>query len=144
MKKIDVGQTVTILANAGVIAGILLLAYELRQNNELMEAEARFNRLSLITEAQGALVDNPDLAELFVKLSNGDDLTQGEGVRLRSYFQMVFRNQEWQYREVPESLLSVQTWRRNANDFRRTVWEERKAEFDPDFVQFMDENVYSH
>ena len=32
MKKIDLGQTLTILANVGVIAGIVFLGYELRQN----------------------------------------------------------------------------------------------------------------
>ena len=35
MKKIDLGQAVSILANVGVLAGILFLAVELRQNNEL-------------------------------------------------------------------------------------------------------------
>jgi hypothetical protein len=38
MKKIDLGQTFHILANIGVIGGILLLAFELQQNNELMAA----------------------------------------------------------------------------------------------------------
>ena len=43
MKRIDLGKTVTLIANVGVIGGILLLAYELRQNNELKAAEARKN-----------------------------------------------------------------------------------------------------
>ena len=41
MKKIDFGQTVTLIANIGVIGGIMMLAYELQQNNKLMEAAAR-------------------------------------------------------------------------------------------------------
>jgi hypothetical protein len=41
MKKIDIGQTVGLLANPGVVAGIEFLAVELRQNNELMNAAAR-------------------------------------------------------------------------------------------------------
>ena len=44
MKKIDLGQTITILANIGVIAGIGFLALEVHQNNELMSAEARRSR----------------------------------------------------------------------------------------------------
>ena len=40
MKKIKPARLVTLIANIGVIAGILLLAFELRQNNDLMEAEA--------------------------------------------------------------------------------------------------------
>ncbi len=38
MKKLDLGQSVGILANIGVIAGIVFLAVELRQNNELVVA----------------------------------------------------------------------------------------------------------
>ena len=38
MKKIDLGQAIGILANVGVIAGIVFLGMELRQNNELVVA----------------------------------------------------------------------------------------------------------
>jgi len=38
LKKIDLGQAIGILANAGVIAGIVFLGMELRQNNELVVA----------------------------------------------------------------------------------------------------------
>ena len=41
MKKIDLGQTLGIVANVGVIAGILLLAYELNQNRQMMQAQTR-------------------------------------------------------------------------------------------------------
>ena len=41
MKKIDPGQTIQILANVGVIAGIAFLAVELRQNNELLRSSSR-------------------------------------------------------------------------------------------------------
>jgi hypothetical protein len=34
MKKIDVGQMLTLLANFGVIVGLLLLVYELNQARE--------------------------------------------------------------------------------------------------------------
>jgi hypothetical protein len=44
MRKIDVGHTIQILANAGVIAGILFLAMELRQNNALLESQTHYNR----------------------------------------------------------------------------------------------------
>ena len=36
LKKLDLSQGITILANLGVIAGIVFLALELRQNNALM------------------------------------------------------------------------------------------------------------
>jgi len=41
MKKIDLGQTISIVANIGVIAGIVFLAVELRQNNQMMLSQTR-------------------------------------------------------------------------------------------------------
>ena len=41
MKKIDLGQSMTILANLGVIAGIFFLAVEVQQNTGMMEAQTR-------------------------------------------------------------------------------------------------------
>ena len=47
MKNIDLGQTIGILANLGVIAGIVFLAVELQQNNKLLGAQAREYRQEL-------------------------------------------------------------------------------------------------
>ena len=41
MKKIDLGQTIGVLANIGVLIGILLLVYELSQNRQMMKAQTR-------------------------------------------------------------------------------------------------------
>jgi len=40
MKKFDFGQTIAMLANVGVIAGIVFLAIELRQNTVAVRSEA--------------------------------------------------------------------------------------------------------
>jgi hypothetical protein len=41
MKKLDVAQILSILANLGVIAGIVFLGFELRQDNTLMASQSR-------------------------------------------------------------------------------------------------------
>ena len=41
MKKIDLGQTITILANAGVIAGLVFVGVQLNQDRELAEIDRR-------------------------------------------------------------------------------------------------------
>ena len=41
MKKIDLAQAASVLANVGVIAGIIFLALELRQNQQLVMAQTR-------------------------------------------------------------------------------------------------------
>ncbi len=41
MRKLDLGQTVGILANVGVLIGVLLLVYELSLNRHIVEAQTR-------------------------------------------------------------------------------------------------------
>ena len=84
MKKIDVGQGVAILANLGVIAGILLLTLELRQNNELMSIQAQATAVSLRTEVWRPTLEQPDIAPLLLKDQRGEELSGEEELRLRA------------------------------------------------------------
>jgi len=64
LKEIDLGQTVTILANVGVLAGLLLLAFELNQNRQMMEAQTRHEMAQSIVEQLGEIASNADLASI--------------------------------------------------------------------------------
>jgi len=74
MKKIDLGQTVSILANVGVIAGIVILAIEIRQNTDSLDesrnlaiAEAQQARQSQLDESFRSLANSEYLPGIFVK-----------------------------------------------------------------------------
>ena len=56
MRNIDLGQTAGILANLGVLVGILLLVYELSQTRDMTRAQTR-NELSqgFVSEIEGLL-----------------------------------------------------------------------------------------
>ncbi len=151
MKKIDLGQTVSILANVGVIAGIIFLGIELQQNNDLMEAEARFNRLSVTTESYTIEATEPELAAILVKERNGDALTEIEDFRIQAFWMRVLKVLEWGHFEQPDSRTWIAGQRRNyarSSSYRR-AWQGEsggplasgKDVFDPRFVQFMEENV---
>ena len=58
MKKLELGQTITILANVGVIAGIVFLAIEPRQNNELLGVQIRSGILDRQTAAPDLIQDS--------------------------------------------------------------------------------------
>jgi len=51
MKKIDLGQMIGILANIGVIAGIVLLAVEIDQNSQALGVQARLDRENVLRAA---------------------------------------------------------------------------------------------
>ena len=150
MKKIDFSQTVTILANIGMIGGILLLAYELRQNNELMAAEARFNRVALVTDVWHFTAEHGDITELREQIRNEEVISGAEHRRVNATVMAVFVVLEWTYRELSEDSREMQQVREvqrynfaNYPEYR-TVWETRRDSFHPSFVQWMEDNVINH
>ena len=147
MKRIDLGTAMTLVANVGVIGGILLLAYELRQNNELMSAEARQVRTSMVVDSWRFSAEHGDLAEIRGREKNGEEVTDVERRRVDDYVMSVYVMLDWTFQELsansPEmsQVREVQRYNFvNVPEYRR-VWEVRKNSFRPEFVQWMEENV---
>ena len=147
MKRIEPAKIGTFIANIGVIGGMLLLAYEVRQNNELMEAEARLNRVNMAVDAWRFTAEHGDVTELREREKNGEELSGADVRRIDSTVMAVFLLLEWTYREMSgdsrqlEQVREVQRYNfSNAPEYRR-VWNERKASFDPAFVEWMERQV---
>jgi hypothetical protein len=147
MKTIDLGKTMALVANIGVIGGILLLAYELRQNNELMAAEARQVRTGMVIDAWRFNAENGDIAEIRVRERNGEEISEAGRLRVDAYVMSVYVLLDWTFQELPASSPEMNQVRKvqsynfaNYSEYRR-VWEARKNSFRPEFVQWMDENV---
>ena len=130
-------------ANIGVLLGIVFLAIELRQNNELLAAEARFNRLSVILESATVIVENGDLAEIFWKVEAGQSLTPVEQVRIDYFLRRVFSVMQWTYFELSESNYPMERWRAIVGQpIQRAYWLEHKSEFTYEFAEFIDTNFF--
>jgi len=149
LKNLDLGQVISILANVGVIAGILFLAIELRQNNEHLAAQSSFAQFSLERERRTRLMENPDgFTELVVKARSEAPLTDVERVRINAMSNDYLDSWRWQFREfqagrLPSEFLDLDLWRAIfARDYRlRDQFERDRAELGQDFVRFMEENV---
>jgi len=138
-------------ANFGVLAGIVFLAVELQQNNEILEAQARRDQFDARSAAGAMVVTNSDLAEITYKARNGEELTPLEEWRFARWAYQIFRAWEWQYDEYLQGTLSqddlpVVGW---ANQFRNypalhNTWGETKANLSPEFVQFIENNIIDH
>ncbi len=68
MKKIDVGQTIGILANLGVVAGILFLVVEIQQNTEMAtkRSPVRCRRARCAVTMSANVMDNQYCNELCI------------------------------------------------------------------------------
>ena len=106
MKKIDLGQTITILANIGVIAGIVFLGFELNQNNALLESQARYN-LVVQRAAINDAVRDPSVLSVILKQAAGEELDLAQTLTLTSVAARVIESWEWQYSEYQVGLLEL-------------------------------------
>ena len=149
MKKLELGQVITIVANFGVIAGIVFLGLELRQNNALLESQARSNLdANRLTLQLGVIEDRGGIADLVVRARAGEEMSVADEYRLSVRRAVTLGNIVSGYREhlsgaLDEEDLPVDQW---SAVFRSTpgmteFWENGKQQQTPEFVRFMEENI---
>ena len=91
----------TLGANIGVLIGLALLIFEIRQNHDLMQAQVRNDMSQNLNNLQSLIAANPGLANLVRRSMEDDDFSPDETIQLRRLQHMQFRiweNQSYQYR----------------------------------------------
>ncbi len=149
MKKLDIGQTVGVLANIGVIAGIIFLAVELQQNNQLLAAQTRTTRMEVRKESTNRYLENPELVRLLFKRRHDEPLTEEENFLLEGIMFTLLVTFEYTFTESQEGLIEgevipVAGWRSIFHGQYPDMpgyWESAKRNFRQDFVDWMEENV---
>ena len=100
MKNLNLGQALGILSNLGVLLGILLLAYELAQNRQMMEAQTRNDLYDGLMNFLMFAADR-EFAELMSRSDAGEELDEIDrsvlGTRLTMQLR-YFENLHYQYR----------------------------------------------
>lgn len=147
--KLDFGKTVSILANVGVIASIVFLGVELRQNNELMEAEARAARNARLGEIPQIVSTDEGLADVLLRARSGATLTESEEFQVLSFNVLRLRGQEAFFREFQAGTVEaipIENWRSNFySDMwgppQSETWSSARRYFQEDYVQWIEENI---
>jgi hypothetical protein len=142
----DLNRWIILGANIAVLIGIVFVALELRQNNELMAAEARFNRVTVSRDAWQAMAENGDYANLLVRARRGEELSETDEFRAKASNMRYLVNMDWIYRELPvdsaernymrQSLISAST-----NPVFLRVWAAEKTHFSPAFVEWVEQEI---
>jgi len=145
LKKLDLGQTISILANVGVIAGIVFLAVEVQQNNELLATQARYERDAIARSGNLRFIENPELIRVTVKVQNSEPLTQEEALLLETSCILTLQNYSIIFREYRNGLLD-ERFLPGGGTFRRcpgweALWNQQKQNYDPEFIQWAEENI---
>ena len=151
MMELGIGQIVEIIASLGVIAGIAFLGFELRQNNALLTAQARYNLIVRRADMNTTVTD-PYILDVLHKHATGAELTPSEQSVIFSVSLKWIEMWDWQYSEfragmLKEHELPVAAWRlwfHEETDIPVAIkgtWNKRKAVMRPDFVRFVEEKV---
>jgi hypothetical protein len=148
MKKIDLGQSVTILANLGVIAGILLLVVELDQNNDLIGSQTAYDTLQNGNTYRLLLLNDPVLSDLVRRTRAGAEITEDERFRLEMLYQFEFKSYEWEYRQYLDGLIDLEdipisAWAGplRSNQLKQQWWQDNAEGFSDEFRQFINQYV---
>jgi hypothetical protein len=146
LKKLDIGQMVGILANVGVLLGILLLVFELAQSREMMEAQTRHDLSQSLVEQLIPLALDAELAELSLRIARNcptGDCVDVEQYRFELLWSARFRYWEDAYYQYQLGLYDEQefsgqleTWKTviSANPGVRDHWRGVRAGYSPDFA----------
>jgi len=95
MKKLEPGQSLAILANVGVVAGIFLVAYELRQNTIATRLSVAESFTAQLSEMELRLAESPKLSEILQRASRGEHLSDADQFRINLFYRQALR--AWQY-----------------------------------------------
>jgi len=148
---VDFGQIVALGANVGVIAGLIFLALEIRQNNKFLAAQARYSLRQYRSDIADSLM-LPHVIAATHKWARGESVTPEERSTGLMVAIKIVELWEWQYGEhaagmLQKNELPIGAWRLWFHDQGpfpvpvREIYEMRKAVLNSEFVRFFEENV---
>ena len=153
MNKIDLGQTVQTLANVGVIAGIVFLAFEIQQNTEMTRAQITQSRADTAVALAEAYFDSEYIPAIRQKISQGDELSGEEVSRYETWLRATLRNQDNNFQQYSQGLLRDYIPRNAAGvvngvligdePYGLAYWENSKDIYSDEFVVFVDEVIHT-
>jgi hypothetical protein len=94
MKKIELGHIFTIFANLGVLAGIIFVAYEIRQSNQIAKGTTSYELSRNLMGINELYMTNPDVLDLVIELSDEDFAPKDERQReqAEAYARRILNN----------------------------------------------------
>ena len=147
MNSSKINGWLALIANVAVVGGIVFLAIEIGQNNELLRSESR---QTLVANDVTSLTVNIENADVFAKLVSKQTLSAEEQLRLSFMYTLDLRNREFEYFQYTNGLLDEETWIsyrhvisvNHSAGHGKTWWDEiGRALVDPEFGKLIDEQL---
>ena len=113
MKKLTLpewGNVAEIFGAVAVVVSLLYVGAQLKQNTAAIQAQTSQQIMSTYAQTNFAIVGQEALAPLFVKVNNGEELTEAEAEQLGTWAHILFSNWEMSYRTHQNGLLEDEVW----------------------------------
>ena len=135
-----------IIGAVAVLATLIYLARQMRQNNDLQRMQVSSVFLQNRVIFFQALYQNDDLMQTILRAREDEDLNPLERMRLTTYYRSVLVLFDWEYQQYDDGLLdeSATSRIRDVIDkFPRfqDSWSEHKVALSPKFVHFMETDI---
>lgn len=149
MKKIDVAHAVSIIANLGVIAGIIFLGYEIRQNTVAISG-ATIQAISEQSQQSAYLaLEVPELQTAWQRAGRGLEYMTAEDLSVLTwYFTGMVRTVENRFRQAQIGTVYAEIIEQiggNSGAYRHPFfgffWSFSRNEYSEDFREWVDENL---
>ncbi|PCI77450.1 MAG: hypothetical protein COB20_08045 [SAR86 cluster bacterium] len=136
----------TLVANFGVIAGVVFLAYELQQNNELLVQESRYSMLQNQKDWTQFINGSEEVSNLLYVKGNQDlsDIEKDRrfGILLGNIFTWQWEWEQSKTEMLGGTELPVEAFRALWRNFDlERDWPELRLTLRSDFVTFMENEV---
>ena len=141
-----IGTWLTLVANLGVLAGLVLVILQLNQNERMIRAQTRHEIAIGIAQLLMDTAGNPQLNELIVRDNEGAELTPAEAYQVQLRLNALFRlweDEHYQYRmglyDEAEFARERNTWKGvlQANHGVLVFWCGNRANFSAEFAAEM-------
>lgn len=150
-RKLDVEKLnswLTLGANIVVIAGIVLLALEINQNNELLSAQARMFGEQNRMRDEVAIMENAALRSVLIKKNRLEETTPEEELLYQVFQSTVLNGWQATWLEHRAGLIEIDGHVRRWRDLfwhqeYSDRWNDTKHRYHPDFIIWMDQNILS-
>ena len=140
MSKLN--ERLTLVANLSVVAGIVFLAVEMRQNTEAIQAQTRDSLTEKQMEFSGWIATSRDLAEVFTRGTTGSpDMDAADQAMFVFFTHGIFREWENSHYQYERGLFTeeefearVERWRQSMTSLGyQQYWAGQRETFAPSF-----------
>jgi hypothetical protein len=137
-----------IIAALGVIASLVYLAVQIRQNTVSVRSNTYQASAAFSAEVARMIAEDPDLARIYrVGRQQFESLTGDEKIRFITLFALQFRSYEQMFLEHRRGLIEPEIWECRRDSMLRfavepgfqEVWNDRKHSFTRSFREFLEQ-----